>query len=72
MEEKEGHISGVQQIVPTYQAQKHTRKAPPLCGRDKAAVLFPRANPSASLPSQMCRFSFFFGPLQLGIHEEEE
>lgn len=60
MEGKEGtcHILRVQQIVPTPQAHKHTRKAPPLCGRDKEAAL-PCANPSASLPLQTCLFFFF-------------
>lgn len=57
MEGKEGtcYVLRVQQIVPTPQAHKHTRKAPPLCGRDKEAVL-PCANPSASLPLQTCLF----------------
>lgn len=67
MEGKEGtcHTPRVQQIVPTAGTETH-KKAPPLCGRDKEAVL-PRATPSASLPLQTCFFSFllFFGSLQL-------
>lgn len=62
---------GFSKLYP-HQAQKHTRKAPPLCGRDKEAVL-PRANPSASLPSQTCLFfSLFFFLVLCSFEYEEE
>lgn len=52
------HMPRVQQIVLTHQAEAH-KEGSPACGRDKEAVLFPRANPSASLPLPTF-FSFFF------------